>query len=285
MNNSEVAILADTGGDVSLEQAEKLGIELLPLHINYRDKSYLDMIEITPTEAYHSLDEEIPKTSIPSQGEILDIINRLKKEGKKSFIFINISSGLSGIYQSCCNLIKEEGLKARAFDTKGIGIMSGVLALFAAKLRNAGHSFESIVENLENNLKNTKGYYTIETLKYLVKGGRLGLVTGMLAGVLRIKPIISCNEDGVYYTVQKARGSLHSIKKLANLLRDLITDKPYELYLSHGDNPEALALLKEELKTEIENATVYEENQITAILGVHTGPGLIGGIIFTPEIL
>ncbi|MDO5714690.1 MAG: DegV family protein [Tissierellia bacterium] len=281
-DNNKIAIITDSGSDVSLDLAKELGIEVIPLNVNYKDRSYKDLYEITPNEVYDSLVDEIPTTSIPSPGEIGEVLDRLYGEGYQKFIIINISSGLSGMYQACDFVLKEKGYDGIAIDTKGIGLMSGVFALYAAKLRNEGRSFDEIKHLVLKNLKNQHGYFTIETLTYLIKGGRIGLVSGVLAGMLQLKPIISCNEDGIYYNVEKTRGRKRAIKGIARLVKkDMV--RPYWLFLCEGQSQEGIHLLKEALKDEIENAQWSRVNQISPTLGIHTGPGLVGGILFVPE--
>lgn len=281
--NEKIAIVCDSGCDISLTQGEELGISIVPLHINYSDKQYRDLFDISPEEVYNRLEQEIPTTSIPSAGEVGEVLDELSSQGYNRFLIITISSGLSGVYQLCSQVLEEKGLIGEVVDTKGIGLLSGVHALYGAKLRNEGRSFSEICRQVRGNVKNAHGFYTIETLKYLRKGGRIGLVTGVLAGVLQLKPIISCNEDGIYYTVAKVRGRKTAIHTIGNLLRKYLGEDPYWMFLCEGMAEEALGRLKDSLKEEVEGASVYGENQITGTLGIHTGPGLVGGVVFTPK--
>ncbi|MDO5718608.1 MAG: DegV family protein [Tissierellia bacterium] len=278
----KIAILTDTGGDISVEQARDLNINLVPLHIHFKDRQYLDMIEISPQEVYDRFEEEIPTTSTPSVGEVEQKISQLKEEGYNRFIFVAISSGLSGVYNVFRMAIENTGVIGFVLDTKRIGIISGILAVYAARLRERSLSYKQIVEKLKENLDESVGFYTLKTLKYLVKGGRIGRVKGVLSGILNVKPIISCNEEGIYYTVDKKRGTKKVMLRMAELLRNQMREN-YELYLCHGDDREALEEFKKLLKKEIEGARIYRENQITAVLGVHTGPGMVAGMVFTPN--
>lgn len=280
--NEKTAIITDSCSDISLAQGKDLGIEIIPLHIIYKEEQYKDLVEISADEVYDRLEEEIPTTSIPSLGEIEKVFDNLLAKGYNKFIVTTISSGLSGIYNACKQVVEKKSLDAFVFDTKNIGIISGVFSLYAAQLRDEGRKFEEIKGLLIKNARNAHGYYTIKTLKYLMKGGRIGLVSGMFAGMLNIKPIIACNEEGIYYTVKKSRGNKKAIIDLANLFRKHLK-KPYWLFLCQGRNQKGLELLKHELKNEWKEAARVQENQITAALGIHTGPGLVGGVIFVPE--
>ena len=110
-----------------------------------------------------------------------------------------------------------------------------------------------------------------------MKSGRIGKVSGILGSALNIKPIISCNEDGIYYTVAKVRGRKQSIQKLIDMTREKLGQhKNYYLSICHGDDYEEMLLMKEQLKDLVAGAKIYAEGQISPVLGVHTGPGLLG---------
>ena len=105
-----------------------------------------------------------------------------------------------------------DGLEVYVFDTKNISLGSGLLALHAAEMVKDGATFSEIVSSLESKLNDSEVFFTVGSLDYLLKGGRIGLVAGTVANVLNIKPIISCNDEGVYYTVSKVRGYGRVIK-------------------------------------------------------------------------
>ena len=110
-----------------------------------------------------------------------------------------------------------------------------------------------------------------------MKGGRIGKVSGILGSALKIKPIISCNTDGIYDTIAKVRGRKQSINKMMEIARAKVGNhKNYYIALCHGDALDEMLQMKEELKDLISNAKIYSEGQISPVLGVHTGPGLLG---------
>jgi DegV family protein with EDD domain len=116
----------------------------------------------------------------------------------------------------------------------------------------------------------------MDTLKYLQKGGRIGLVSSVIGGILNLKPIISCNEDGVYYTVCKIRGSKHGIEKLiSEVAKHCQGKKVWVAILNGGANDEAKRI-KPIVLDSLENGEFILDKQINPSLAVHTGPGLIG---------
>lgn len=285
LNKEKIAVLTDSCSDVPKVYADRYQIYVIPLKVIYKDREYLDGVNISPQEVYDSMAQEVPSTSLPDGKSILEIFEQIKKDGFQKVVVITLSSGLSGT-NNLIRLVSSdvENLEIEIIDTKNIALGSGVHAIQAAKYIEAGYSFQEIVEKTKNNIKNSKVFFVVKTLEYLQKGGRIGLVASLLGNALNLKPIISCNEEGIYYTMAKVRGRKQSISKAEELaLKFLGEHKKYHLGIVHGDGQEeaneVLAYMKEK-------APHYEElleGQISPCLGVHTGPGLVGIGIYIIE--
>jgi len=278
MNDNKIAILTDSCSDVPQKLLEKFHIYQLSLSINYKDKSYRDRIDITPEEVYENLEKEIPHTSLPSMGEIHETIEKIITDGYNQIIIPVISSGLSGTHNAIRMVCEEfTNIKTAVIDTKNIALGSGFFSIYAAQLVERHVSFEDIVKKVEEKIKSSHIYYSLQTLRYLVKGGRLGRVEGLLGGILQIKPIISCDEEGIYYTVAKVRGRKQSISKLIEIVQEGIKHKKnYYLAVCHGYAQEEADKIREIMQPYIDRSVLYMEGQISPALGVHTGPGLVG---------
>ena len=278
MNENKIAILTDSCSDVPLNLLEKYHIYEMALCINYKDRFYRDRVEITPEEVYENLKNEIPHTSLPTMGEMHETINKIIADGYNQIIIPVISSGLSGTCKAIEMVCKDfKDIKTKVIDTKNIALGSGFLSIYAGQLVEKDLNFDEIVKRVEDKIKDSHIYYSLQTLQYLVKGGRLGRVEGMIGSVLQIKPIISCDKDGIYYTVEKVRGRKQSINKLMEIVQDKIKDKKnYYLAICHGYAQEEADKIREKMQPYIDNATLYMEGQISPALGVHTGPGLVG---------
>ena len=283
MNKQKIAILVDSGTDVPPNFREKYGIYWLPLLINYTDRQCLDGVDIQPHEMYELLPTEIPKTSLPDGSMVNAMFDRIKADGYEHVLAVTISSGLSGT----CNMIRlmgeeYEGLDVSVVDTKNISIGSGLVAIRAAQMVNdEGMSWEDLIVNIKREIPRSKVFFCVDTLKYLQKGGRIGLVTAMLGASLSLKPIISCNEEGVYYTAGKAIGRTRAIQKVIDLAAEFAkgADK-VELAVMNGCAEMDGLHTRNKAEGVIVNGTVTVTGQIGAALGVHTGPGLIGiGVI------
>lgn len=278
MKNNKVAILVDSCNDISEELTKKYGFYTMPLVINYRDRSYKDGVDITPQEVYDSFKEEVPKTSLPLRSDIDALLDQIKADGYDNIIASIISSGLSGTYQSM-HLIADdrEDLNIEVINTLNIGIGAGFVGIYAAELLEQGLDFDTVVKRTRAAVADTTVFFGLETLEYLMKGGRIGKVSGILGSALKIKPIISCNTEGIYDTIAKVRGRKQSINKMLDLARAKIGNhKNYYLALCHGDALDEMLQMKEDLRELIANAKIYSEGQISPVLGVHTGPGLLG---------
>lgn len=208
-----------------------------------------------------------------------EAIDKEFASGADEVLIITLSSGLSGT-NNLSNLIAADyDNKVKVFDTKNIAIGAGFYGYRAASLREEGLSTDEIINIMTDDRDNmrSKTYFAIPELDHLISGGRIGKVQGAIGQFLNIKPIITCNMDGIYYAIDKARGFAKAQKKLIERLKkELSGTKDYYLAICHGSNPEALMLAKEALKDEVNRAKIYVEEQIAPTLAVHTGRGLLG---------
>lgn len=275
---NKIALLVDSGMDMPPELVEKGGVFVAPLNIMYKNETYMDRVEISPEEIYARLHEEIPKTSLPSYTYVEKLIAEIKEQGYREVICITISSGLSGTHNSL-RLALEEHPELDSFlvDTKSIGIGGGIEAAFLKNEIDNGLSFEEL-KKIASDLPN-KGrvFFSIPTLEYLKKGGRIGLVTSILGSALNLNPIISCNEDGIYYTVSKARGRKKSLSKMLDSVEKTLGNATtYDLGVAYGNDKEEARELMELMKTRFKNYRHFYFGEVSPVLGAHTGPGVIG---------
>ncbi len=273
-----VAILVDSGTDVPVDIQKKYGMYQISLCIHYTDGDYLDGVDITPREVYDRFATEIPKTSLPTMEAIQEKFAQIQADGYEKVIVVTISSGLSGTCQ-VVHLVAQDfpDLQIHVVDTKNIGIGAGFSAILAAQLLERGNTFEKTIELIEGNVAHTKVFFCVDTLEYLRKGGRIGLVAGALGTVLNLKPIISCNAEGIYYTVAKARGRANSLKKAIEQATAFARQyKSCHLAVVNGDAVGEAAEITKSMHGLFPEVTHIFEGQISPALVVHTGPGLIG---------
>lgn len=281
MNKQKIALLVDSGSDVPKDLIDQYNMYVAPLTIIYSDGEYVDGVEITTKEVYDRLEEEIPTTSLPTGEAIQSIYDQIKKDGYEKVLAITISSGLSGTY----NMIKmvgdnQEGLEVFVIDSKNISIASGFNAIQAAEYIKEGMTWETLKETVSKNILNSKVYFYVSTLKYLQKGGRIGLVASILGSGINLKPLISCNDDGIYYTRSKAIGEARALNRLIALAVEHIGDsKDYNIGVVHAAAPEKASRISDRLLKRLSNPKLSISGEISAALGVHTGPDSIGIVV------
>lgn len=281
MNEQKTAILVDSGCDIAPAQREKYNIEVLPLHVIYPEKDYQDGVDIDPMMIYNRFPNEIPTTSTPSVQEVIDKFEELKAKGYENVIAITISSSLSGT----CNTVRLaateiEDMNIFVFDTKNISIGAGLFAIWASHKLERGVPFQVLCRQLQDKIQDCKVFFYMDTLKYLQHGGRIGRVAGTVGELLRIKPLISCDESGTYYTVAKLRGTKLARVKLTEEIVKVQFGKKSWIVVEEGDAHQEAMTVREILEKTLKDKKILFEQQITATMAVNTGPGLVGVAVF-----
>lgn len=275
----KIAILVDSGSDLSLDYIREEGFYYLPLYVNLDGKFLKDRLQISPEDFYSWIktNNKLPKTSMPSPGDINELLEKIKEDGYDKVICINIGNKFSGTYNAC-KLAEVPGLEIYAFNTGNLTLAQGYYATYAKKLIDEGKSFDEITKKLEEKIYDSKVFFTIDTFKYIVEGGRVPKTFGKIGDALSVKPIIKTDPPEGGFAIEKiVRGEKKTISQLEKIIRkNLEGVKDYYFFISEGDYPDGHEKMKERLKDIIENAKIYKEGQISPTLGANTGPGLIG---------
>lgn len=278
-----VKILIDSASDISQEEANKLGINVIPLQVSFDEEEYLDGINLSSKEFYEKLIEQdtLPKTSQITPFRYQEEFERLTKNGD-SLIVITLSSKLSNTYNSAVLASYDFMDKVYVVDSLNATAGERVLALYAKRLIDKGLDIKNIVEKLNSVKSKIKLLAIVDTLEYLKKGGRISKATAFAGELFNIKPVISLI-DGEVKLVGKARGS----RKANNLLHELIEKSggidfsmPYTtLYSGLSD-----AMLKKYIEDEKElwegNTKDVPIQTVGSTIGTHVGPGAIGVVFF-----
>lgn len=278
MNQEKICIIVDSGCDVPEHFRNKYGIRVLPLKILYPEGEYLDQVNITADQVYDRLENCIPKTSLPDGGTIQAVLEEAKEQGCTHALVICISSGLSGT-SNLVRIVSQDvaGITTHVFDTKNISFGSGVFAILAGQLVQAGSSWEGLLEKLYSRLEDSRVFFCVDTLEYLHKGGRLGLVSAIVGTALKLKPIISCNPEGVYYTAGKALGRKRSVERMLEMAAEFAKKKKDSVVsVLNGKAVQEAGILKAHVLEVLGVDSLMTEGQISPALVVHTGPGLLG---------
>ncbi|MBD7912381.1 MULTISPECIES: DegV family protein [Clostridium] len=276
----KIALITDSASDVSLDFVKENNIKVVPFKIIFSDREYNDAIELTSEMLYELLPKEVPTTSLPSTDKFAELLTSLKDEGYTHAIIITISSGLSGTYNSA-RLAAESvnGIETFVFDSMTLTMSEGAMVIETANLIKEGKSFKEITEFLPSLRDKIDVFFTIDTLEYLIKGGRIGKVAGTIATTLNLKPIITVGNDGIYHTAAKVRGVKQSISKLSTLLKPYLEKGKCKVWVLNGGAPEKAKVLYQSIKDFPNIIECTLGGCIAPSLGVHTGPGLVGLIV------
>lgn len=277
----KIALITDTAADLHEDIIKKYNIEVLPFRIIYSDREYKDKLEITPQEVYDNFKIEVPTSSLPSMQDTEEVLTKLENEGYTHAIIITLSSGLSGIYNSV-KLVSENhpNLNIHVYDSRSISMGEGILAEKCGEMIANGMSFDEIINEIPRIRDKVHLFFVVGTLEYLKKGGRIGKVSGTIAELLNIKPIIGVDKnDGKYYTYDKVRGRKQSLNRLLELAKETLDKKKCKLYIVHGDALEESKKVYDAISTHENVVEGFFGGQISPVAGVHSGPGLVGLIL------
>jgi len=275
-------IVTDSGSDITIKDAKIFNIHMLPLKIDLDGKSYKAGVDISPDEFFDLMDHAsgMPVTSTPSVGEFQELYRELAKTDPE-ILSIHISSGLSATSNTAVQAAKlVPEAKITVLDTLTLSAGTGWQVLAAAKMRDAGAKLPDVLEKLRQIQSVTKTYFSLPTLKYLIAGGRIGHLKGLLASLLGILPVIwVSNVDGKYYDVAKKRTFIKAIEEIPNLvLKDHPAGTVLQAQICHASFPDGARMLKEALDKVFKMEWLPDVHLGTA-LGAHTGRGLTGVII------
>ncbi len=271
-------IVTDCAADMPFDERENLGIVEAPLYIQFPEGE-VNSADLTPDEFYNRLETmkpDIPTTAQPSSGKFADLYRKIA-ETSKDILSVHISSGLSGTFNSA-RLGAEQVKNAvvNVFDTMTLSGGERFQVLAAALAAKADWGIEAIEERMTAIREQTEVIYTLETLEYLARGGRIGRVQALMGAALKIKPIIRVDRaDGKYSTVSKSRTIPQALEGITDHLHEMYKDTPLWVTVLHGRFQNGADKLSKMISERL-NATKLEVMRISPVLGVHTGPGIVG---------
>lgn len=290
-----VRIVTDSTADLPPEVAREARIHPVPLSVIFGDEIFKDGVDLTPTEFYKLLQERKdahPRTSPPSKGEFLAEYRRLLGEGS-DVVSIHISGKMSLTVAHAREAAeelagelaveREDGSRPslEVIDSLQTSAPLGMLCLFAARMAQRGLSAEEIRARVESFIPRFHFLFVVDTLEYLVKGGRIGKARALLGGILGIKPILGVIQ-GEVTPVDRARGGKAAQLKVVELLKQRVeVDRPVFLTIGHAVAP----VWAERLRVLLDETFQVKEffpSEIGPVVGTHVGPGCVGVVLFQP---
>ncbi|MEH7251065.1 DegV family protein [Neobacillus niacini] len=278
---SKIKIVTDSTMDMTIEQAEQLGVVVVPLSVTIKGETYLDRVEIQPAEFMETMKslEELPKSSQPSAGTFLEVYDKLGDEGYE-VISIHMTGKMSGTVRSAESAAQMTKTKVNVVDSKFISIALQFQVREAAEMAKQGKSAEEILERLDKVSENSKLFIMIDTLENMVKGGRIGKGKAFIGSLLNIKPIASL-EGAEYNPVAKVRSHSQVVKWLAKQFTEDVKGKTVlGAGIVHAEAHDLAARVKDS----IIELTGFQDIPICytgPTISTHTGPGAIALMYYT----
>jgi len=273
---SKIAIVVDSTGCLDPKVTEELNIFTSYLIILFGTEALQEFAEVGPELFVEksSKMKDLPSTSQPSPGQVMELYDRIFAEGYDEIIHVTIAEALSGTYQNAVNVARDYDGKVHVFDSRNVAFGQGNMAVQAANLAKAGKTSAEILAVLEDIRTHTGLVAAIAELTNLKKGGRLSNASAAIGGLLNIKPIIAVNPEGKVEAVNKVRNFKKALKAIVEHVQDQKLSDDYELCVLHMENPEGAATAKAELQAAYPNLNI-QTRPISLVLAVHAGPGAV----------
>lgn len=270
-----VKIVTDSAGDFAPEFMERYGITVVPLTVHFGEESFRDAYEIRGKAFYDKLttSQYLARTSQPSPAAFEEVFRNLTGDGS-AVVAVILSSGVSGTYQSAA--IARDALADRKIlvvDSKQASAGEGLMALAAAELAATGATAEDVAEAVARMGSQMVTLFSVDTLEYLAKNGRIGKAQHFMGTLLNMKPILGLDKEGTVSAVERVRGKGKVIPRLMELSVERLPSKNLSMAgISHAMCPEEAAKLKEAIMSTFQVSKFFE-SEIGAVIGTHVGPG------------
>ncbi len=267
----------DSTANLPKEYYEKYNIRMIPLQIILNDKTYNDLSDELPAKDYYQKMREgaTPTTAQINEYAARTYFEELLKSGE-DILHISFSSALSGTCATMKRVAEElnetNSNKIVIIDSLNASCGEGLLVLYAKDLINEGKSLDEVKSEIEKLVPYICSYFTVEQLKYLVRGGRVGKFSGIVGTILNIKPVLRVDENGKLVSYKKIISRKKSITEMTNIVVEKINEKRYVM-ISHAECKEDAIDLAKTLKETLGVEAVITD--LTQVIGSHTGPGLL----------
>jgi DegV family protein with EDD domain len=276
LNAENTAIVLDSTADFPDAPKRFPNWRVVPLYVRFGAESYRDYVDIGPAEFYQHLRtaEELPTTSQPTPQDFQAAYEDLA--GYERVLAFTVSAKLSGTYESARLAASETGDRVRVIDTETASAAIAMLAL-AVQRRLERSTADEEVDELVDRFKRESGLiFTLDTLEFLARGGRIGRAASWAGQLLNIKPILTL-ADGEVLPLKRVRGNRKAIQEFADAFRTATSDEPgLRVGVAHADAPDRMAALEKLVHDVRPNAEIEVATTLGPVVGTHAGPGTVG---------
>jgi DegV family protein with EDD domain len=269
-----VKIITDSTSDLTPQIANKLGITVVPLYINFGTESHLDGVDLTTEEFYRKLttSKALPTTAVPGPAMFAEVYDKLAQETDE-IVVISLSSKLSSAHdmESKGTGMMRKKCRIEIIDSKAGCMALGLIAIAAAKAANAGARIDEVINITRHNTNRSKIYFAFDTLEYLKRGGRVGAAQAFLGSMLKVNPIFTL-ENGEGHPVARPRSRLKAIEYLYKFAASF--SKIEEMAIEDATTPDEANLLAERISSRYPRERIYI-SKVSPVVGTHVGPHVL----------
>lgn len=272
-----IKLIVDSVSDIPKKLCDELNIRVVPLSVNFYDGTYKDGVDLTTDEFFEKLSksDKLPTTSQVNPGEFIKVFDEELKN-YDHLIVMTLSSKMSGTYSAA--VTAKEYLDAESItivDSMGVSFGYGIIAVEIANMIQNGDSLKNIIDRLEYSINNSVNLFVVDTLDYLLKGGRLSAAEAFIGTLLKVKPILTM-KDGTLTSLDKVRGR----KKIEKWLFDYLDTNNLDLNeksvgIFHAVDEDFMNELINLMRLKYPSIKIIE-SEVGAVVGTHSGPGAIG---------
>jgi DegV family protein with EDD domain len=275
---ANIRIVTDSTADLPTSLVEEFGITIVPLQVNFADQSFRDGVDLTPSEFYDKLRAAptMPTTSQPSVGAFVEAYEGLAREAD-GILSIHLSSALSGTYNSAI-LAREAFARTcpiEVVDSRQASLGIGLITIACARLARQGASLAALTDHARRLSQSTHTLFLVETLEYLQRGGRIGRAAAFLGTLLSVRPMLLI-EEGEVRPFEKVRTRSKGIDRLVQFVESF--DNVDSVGILQGTTPEDIEPLIRRIETRVPRERIIV-GQVGAVIGTHTGPGVLGIVV------
>ncbi len=283
MSKQSVAIVTDSTADLPQQLAALRSITVVPLTLNFDGQSLLDGVDIQPDEFYRRLHSVTthPTTSQPSAGRFAEVYSSLLAD-HDAVVSIHISQKLSGTYESARQAaVMTDPKRVHVIDSELVSMSLGLITLAASSLASSGSGAEAIEAKVVDMRSSVQTYFSVATLEFLRRGGRIGRASALLGSVLQVKPVL-CIRDGLVTPLERVRTFDRALNRVVELTREVDRGHGVCVIVGHADALADAERIGRELDPIAETLMIQP---LGPVVGAHAGPGVVGVGCYPAELL
>lgn len=276
---ARVGLVVDSTCDVEPSWLEQHDVVMVPLTVLFGEEPFRDWIDLRPTEFYERLkaSPSLPTTSQPSPAAFSAAYQSLVDSGAEEIVSIHLSAPLSGTFESAMIAAKDAPIPVHVIDTKLVSQGVALVAFAAIEARDRGEDGEAVAAVARSTAEKTRLLFLLDTLDYLVKGGRAGKAQGLAASVLNIKPVLEVNKDGIVEPLKKVRGQQQALAALVQIVaEDAAKLGRLKVAVLHACSPIRAQQLTAALQSTGADIEVVTTGLVGAVIGTYAGPDAVG---------